>query len=248
MTYMAYIAVRDEDPGEALANFIGAKPQFTPSSIPDQNQNSVVESSSLNKPPISIRNKQVTFGDIFNYALPSSSEVIHFNDLIEHIWSIKEGTSLIDRDDSKISKAIFLISDILDIHWDEFSTKTKVLLLNKLQPFNESALKFILKLVAKFPSALSEKLERNKSYASQYNSLDPSSQKELYQKSCANSFLLIKSIFKICTSTSKVFKKDGCLLEKNKDNLDKFNYSVRTMLSARRGIKDYRQTLIELAK
>jgi hypothetical protein len=198
--------------------------------------------------PVFEKNQQVNLADILSYALPSSLKALEFDNLVEQISIAKQENSLVNRDDSKVAKAVFLISDILEIHWDEFSLKSKVLLLNKLELFNTNAWQFILELIVKFPSALIEKSERNKKYASQYNSLNSTEQINLKQKSFANSLSLIKSIFEICDSTSKVFKKDGYLLKENKQNIDRFNHSVQTMIAGRYIMKKYSNTLEELAK
>jgi hypothetical protein len=194
------------------------------------------------------RDRTVTFPEIFSYALPSSPEVLKLNELVEQIWIIREGTSLVDRDDSKIAEAFLLMSSIIDAHWDEFSVKTKVLLLDKLQPFNKSVWQFTIDLIIKIPAALKEKSERNEKYTSQYSSLDTSARQDLNRKFLNNFQLLVKSVMKNLETTSNIFEKDGYLLEENRGNIEKFNYSLKTMLSARQGIKDYHQTLIELAK
>jgi hypothetical protein len=194
------------------------------------------------------RNRQATFPEIFSYALPSSPEVLKLNELVEQIWIIREGTSLVDRDDSKIAEAFLLMSSIIDAHWNEFSVKTKVLLLDKLQPFNKSIWRFLLDIVIRIPAALKEKSERNEKYTSQYSSLDTSARQDLNRKFLNNFQLLVKSVMKNLETTSNIFEKDGYLLEENRGNIEKFNYSLKTMLSARQGIKDYHQTLIELAK
>jgi hypothetical protein len=194
------------------------------------------------------RDRTVTFPEIFSYALPSSPEVLKLNELVEQIWIIREGTSLVDRDDSKIAEAFLLMSSIIDAHWDEFSVKTKVLLLDKLQPFNKSVWQFTIDLIIKIPAALKEKSERNEKYTSQYSSLDTSARQDLNRKFLNNFQLLLKSVMKNLETTSNIFEKDGYLLEENRGNIEKFNYSLKTMLSARQGIKDYHQTLIELAK
>jgi hypothetical protein len=176
------------------------------------------------------RNRQVTFPEIFSYALPSSPEVLKLNELVEQIWIIREGTSLVDRDDSKIAEAFLLMSNIIDAHWNEFSVKTKVLLLDKLQPFNKSIWRFLLDIIIKIPTALKEKSERNKKYTSQYSSLDASAQQDLNRKFLSNFQLLVKSVLKNLETTSSIFEKDGYLLKENEGNVNKFNHSIDILL------------------
>jgi hypothetical protein len=175
-------------------------------------------------------NHQVTFAEIFNHTLPSSPKIIEFNSTIEHIWTIKQGTSLVDRDDAKISEAIFLMSDILDIYWNEFPTKTKVLLLDKLQIFNKSGWQFMLKLISQLPKTLKDVSFRYATYISEYNSLNRSTQEHLKQTAYTNSTSLIKSIWYLCNVVRKMLKKDGKLLKENQANIQNFTVDILSLI------------------
>jgi hypothetical protein len=122
------------------------------------------------------------------------------------------------------------MSNIIDAHWNEFSVKTKVLLLDKLQPFNKSIWRFLLDIIIKIPTALKEKSERNKKYTSQYSSLDASAQQDLNRKFLSNFQLLVKSVLKNLETTSSIFEKDGYLLKENEGNVNKFNHSIDILL------------------
>jgi hypothetical protein len=243
LVFMTSAVIRDFNPLMSQASSLKAKPI-----VRVINSDTPLVAASFTEPGTYPKDRQVTFPEIFSHALPSSPKVLELNNLVEQIWIVREGTSLVDRDDSKTAQAFLLIADIVNLHWDDFSLKTKVLLLDKLRPFNKSVLQFIVEVILKLPSALKEKKERNRKYGSEYNSLDRSAQQELVRKLRSNFSLLITSIFKILNATSKIFKKDGYLLEENKENINRFNHSVKTMLSARQGMRDYRQTLIELGK
>jgi hypothetical protein len=230
---------------EKQASFLKAKPIVK---IPVISTDTPSATPISNKPGTFHRDKPVTFPEIFTYALPSSPEVLKLNELVEQIWIVREGTSLVDRDDSKIAEAFLLMSDIIDVYWDKFSVKTKVLLLDKLQPFNKNIWQFILDIILKIPAALKEKFERNKEYASQYNSLDRSGQEELNRKFFNNFQLLVKSVLRNLETTSNIFRKDRHLLEENEGNIDKFNHSIKTMIAARYLIEKHSKVLEKLAK
>lgn len=227
---MTSAAIQNEDWAENLAKFVGAKFVDDRATAPSGNHDIDSKIPIDDKSSALDRNQQITFAEIFNHALPSSPKILEFNDLIEHIWTIKQGTSLVDRDDSKISEAIFIISDILDIYWNEFTTKAKVLLLNKLQVFNKSGWQFALELVVKFPNALKDRAARNKAYTYEYNSLDRSSQSNLDRKFATNLTSLFRSIFRLCSTTRKIFKRDSRLLRENQGNIQIFTTDIQELI------------------
>jgi hypothetical protein len=227
---MTSAAIQNEDWAENLAKFVGAKFVSGHSTAPNSNHDIASEIPIDDKSSALDEDRQVTFAEIFKHALPSSPKIIEFNDLIEHIWTIKQGTSLVDRDDSKISEAIFIISDILDIYWSEFPIKAKVLLLNKLQVFNKSGWQFALELMAKIPNALKDRAARNKAYTHEYNSLDRSSQANLERKFATSLTSLFRSIFRLCNTTRKIFKKDGRLLRENQENIQSFTTDIQELI------------------
>jgi hypothetical protein len=242
---MTSATIRDFSPLGSQASSFKVKPTVKASAISiDASSTTPISSESATFH----RNRQATFPEIFSYALPSSPEVLKLNELVEQIWIIREGTSLVDRDDSKIAEAFLLMSSIIDAHWNEFSVKTKVLLLDKLQPFNKSIWRFLLDIVIRIPAALKEKSERNKKYTSQYSSLNRSVQQDLNQKFLNNFQLLVKSVLKNLEITSNIFKRDGYLLKENEENIDKFNHSIKTMIAARYLMKKHSKVLEELAK
>jgi hypothetical protein len=245
LVLMTSAVIQDFNPLTSQASSLKARPIVKMSAT---NADSSLAAATSDESSVHRQDRQATFPEIFSYALPSSPKVLKLNDLVEQVWIIREGTSLIDRDDSKTAQAFILITDIVDLHWDEFSVKTKVLLLDKLQPFNKSTWRFILEIFSKLPSALKEKKERNKKYGSQYGSLDKFAQKELIQKFRSNFILLATSVFKTLNVTSKIFKKDGYLLKENEKNISKFNHSIRTMIAARYLMKKHCKVLEELAK
>ena len=180
--------------------------------------------------------------------MPDSKEASDFEELAKQIWIVSQETSLVNRDDSKVVQAFSLMSGIIDLNWDKFSLKVKVLLLKKLQPFNKNIWQFSLELIFKFPNTLTKRLEKNKRYAAEYSHLEPSEQRRLTQKSIENSQSFFKSIMKTLNIVSKVFKKDGYLLEDNRENISEFAKSVKTINAERQVMNKYSNTLKNLPR
>jgi hypothetical protein len=204
-------------------------------------------SSSIQSNSVS-KKRQVSFSEILTYALPNSMKVTEFSNLFQDIHINQKHTSLIERDDSKTAQAMILLSDILNENWQNFPLKVKVLLLNKLKFSRKS---FWKSLIASFPTifnTIRNRLTYYKCYWNELKTYDGLTQKSILEKVSSDSKLLRNAWFVLRESTLTIFNIDGCLLEENKDNIDRFNHSIKTMLSARQGMRDYQQTLIELAK
>lgn len=195
---------------------------------------------------------QVTFAEIFSYALPASAKVTKFISLIQDIRIARSSNTLAEHVDSKVSEAMYLLSDIVSTHWSEFSIEVKVLILDKFQHFNEKNLQSSYNSFYIASSTIKELRKMythyQETYSFEYNSFDRFTQVKMNLDVFANTALILWSYSDFKKVVQKSFKVDGFLLEENRESIERFSHSVKTILAGRQGMKKYKNTLIELAK
>ena len=208
---------------------------------------SVESSSTVILPTI-----QVTFADIFSYALPASAKVTKFISLIQDIRIARSSNTLAERVDSKVPEAMYLLSDIVSRQWSEFSIEAKVLILDKFQHFNKKNLQSSYNSFHIASSTIKELRKMytyyQETYSSEYNSFDRFIQVKMNLDVLANTALILWSYADFRKVVQKSFEVDGFLLEENRESIDKFTRSIKTIIAGRQGMKKYKNTLIELAK
>jgi hypothetical protein len=190
--------------------------------------------------------RRISYSEILTYAFPTSPKVIELNNLINQILISQQQTSLIERDDSKTAEAMILLSDILNEHWQEFPLKVKVLLLNKLKVFRRSFWKSIFTF-SSFHT-IKSRFNYYRGYWSELKTYDRFTQESILDKVFRDSRFLRNAWLILKSTTLKIFKNDGHLLEENRENISEFTNSVKTMLAARSITNKYSGTLDELAK
>jgi molecular chaperone GrpE (heat shock protein) len=165
--------------------------------------------------------RKATFSEILTYAVPQEKKILVFNRLIKDISIAQREASLDKRDDFKVSEAMILLSDILDTNWSFFSPEIKILLLDRLQLFNKSYLQIALYLLVRIftPRNLTNNLNQYKIYASEYESFDKNSKKNINQSASSSLGLVCKSLLNLKKTTEEIFKKDGLLLKKNRRSI-----------------------------
>jgi hypothetical protein len=174
-----------------------------------------------------VRQKNITYSEILTYALPESSKVVEFNNLIDQILISQQQTSLIERDDSKTAEAMIFLSDILNEHWQDFPLKVKVLLLNKLKIFRKSSWKSIFISIFSAFHTIKNRINYYKGFWSELRAYDSFTQKNILRKVLENSKLLRNAWFTLEITTLRIFKSDSYLLTQNKENIDKFIHKIR---------------------
>ncbi len=214
----------------------------------DPDCDSELSANATEEEKIAAKRRKITYSEILTYALPTSVKVIEFNNLVDRVIVSQKQTSFIERDDFATAEAMILLSDILNENWQEFPLKVKVLLLNKLKVIKRSFWQYL------FSSPISNfKLFKNRinyyiEFWRELRAYDKATQRNIFMKISKNIESLKNAWNALEKSRLMIFEADGYLLEENKENIGKFNHSLKTMLSARQGIRDYHQTLIELAK
>jgi hypothetical protein len=174
--------------------------------------------------------KKVSFAEVLNHALPLSLKIVEFNNLIENIRVTRktnQSASFTKRDDSKIFEAIALLSDIVDIHWNEFSLESKVLLLGKLQKFNKSKESFITEMILRSLIVLPWKLCNYSRYMLEFIFSNKQVKQDISIKADSDFSLILNSLSKLLQTTQRIFEKDGKLLEQNRGNISNFTSELR---------------------
>lgn len=190
--------------------------------------------------------KQVSFADILNDALPLSSKIIEFNNLIQDIRTIKTSNqnntdTFSERDDSKVFEAITLLSNIIDTHWNEFSLESKVLLLGKLRKFNKNKNLFIFEIILQSFIKIPGKLKTYFPYILEFLSSTKQGKQNITAKTNINLNLLSNAILSLLRSTQKAFDKDGKLLYQNKGSINKFVQGLRAKIWENEILEEVRQ-------
>lgn len=197
---------------------------------------------------IAAKRRKITYSEILTYALPTSLKVIEFKSLIDRVVLSQQQTSFMKRDDSATAEAMILLSDILNEHWQEFPLKVKVLLLDKLKVYRESFWQYVLASPSNTFKVIKSRIGYYIKFwyeLKAYNNVD---RRNIINKVSKN-IELLKSAWNAMEETKLViFESDGHLLEENRDNIDKFSHSIKTMIAARYLMKKHSKVLEELAK
>jgi hypothetical protein len=194
------------------------------------------------------KRKRTSYSEILTYALPESTKVIKFNNLVNEIIISQQQTSLIERNDAKTAEAMIVLANILEEHWEEFPLKVKVLLLNKLKVFKKGFWKYFLTSIPSIFRTIKGRVDYYKGFLAELKTYDGATQSSVLGKVLRDSRFLKSAWITLKVATLKIFKNDGYLLEENRESISEFANSLKTMVAARQIMNEYSSVLEELAK
>jgi hypothetical protein len=195
-----------------------------------------------------VKRRTITYSEILTYALPTSSKVAEFNSLIDRVSTSQKQTSFVKRDDSATAEAMILLSDILIEDWDRFPLKAKILLLDKLRVYRKSFWQHILNSPSDFFKLIKIRISYYLKFFSELRTYDANTRRNILSK-ISRDVKLLKNSWDVLGKTRLIIlEKDSYLLEENKDNIDRFIHSAKTMIAARYLMTKYSKVLEELAK
>jgi hypothetical protein len=161
--------------------------------------------------------------EVINTVLPYSSSVRQFNQIINNITANKAANLPISNG-SDLIKIVALLSEILELHWDDFSLGTKVLILEKICLLENRS-----KLILEFIYALLRRLLNISTWKQIliFWRTDTSNRTRISQQLTEEFNLLINKFNILQSTVENIFKKDGYLLKENKKKINEFISALR---------------------